>query len=195
MEHIDGSFGIASLLMEVANTTFTNGTFTNATALPTTACPNDNIVPWQSALWAILALGLNAMTQPSGADPSPTPAISFVRSSPVICLLDAVSIPIWLVVGCYYDESTTNSLTSKRLATRPNRTPGSAAIFSAITSAVFFILGPLPQAIKLAGMSGVPFTKSVGFIFLVAYLLASMKPMPPTAPRAAIPTNPGSHSP
>ncbi|KFY77603.1 hypothetical protein V499_03048 [Pseudogymnoascus sp. VKM F-103] len=171
MEHIDGSFGLASLLTEVANTTFANATFTNAAALSTTACPDDSKVPWQSALWAILALALNAMTQPSSADPSPTPAISFVRSSPVICFIDAVSIPIWLAVGCYYGESTTNSLTSKRLATRPNRTPASAPIFSATTSAVFFILGPLPQAIKLAGMSGVSFTKFIGFIFLVAYLL------------------------
>lgn len=155
----------------MANTTFAKGTFTNATALPTTACPDNSIVPWQSALWAVLALALNAMTQPSSADPSPTPAISLVRSSPVICFIDAVSIPIWLVVGCYYGESTTNSLTSKRLATRPNRTPASAPIFSATTSAVFFILGPLPQAIKLAGMSGVPLTKFVGLVFLVAYIL------------------------
>ncbi|OBT40236.1 hypothetical protein VE00_08749 [Pseudogymnoascus sp. WSF 3629] len=103
MKHINGSFGLASLLTEVANTTFANttfanttfanGTFTNATALPTSACRDGSIVPWQSALWAILALALNAMTQPSSADPSPTPAISFVRSSPVICFIDAVSIP------------------------------------------------------------------------------------------------------
>lgn len=148
----------------------TNTTFTNATVFVIVS-PNENIVIWQSALWAVLALALNAMTQPSSADPSPTPAISLVRSSPLICFMDAVSIPVWLIVGCYYGESASNSHASKRMATCPNCTPASAPIFSATTSAVFFILGPLPQAIKLAGMSNVSLTQSIGLIFLVAYLL------------------------
>ncbi|KFZ15653.1 hypothetical protein V502_05486 [Pseudogymnoascus sp. VKM F-4520 (FW-2644)] len=125
-----------------------NATFTNATALTTTS-PDENIVIWQSALWAILALALNAMTQPSSADPSPTPAISFAAIT--------VSPP------------PTHS--AKHRATRPDDTTPRAAAFSPSVSVIFFILGPLPQAVKLAGMSNVYNTKIIGFIFLIAYLL------------------------
>ncbi|OBT69347.1 hypothetical protein VE03_01062 [Pseudogymnoascus sp. 23342-1-I1] len=156
----------------MTNTTFANATFTVANTLPT-ACSDVNIVPWQSALWALLALALNAMTQPSDADPSPDSAISLLRSSPVTCLTDSLSILVWLTVGRFYGESSSNSLASKRIAIRPDPLPDRPRVFSPITTAVFFILGPLPQAVKLAGMSGVPFTQAIGFIFLVSYLLGA----------------------
>ncbi|KFX91521.1 hypothetical protein V490_05852 [Pseudogymnoascus sp. VKM F-3557] len=171
MSPIQNAVGVAGVLADIANTTCANTTSSNTTIFLTTASGNENVVTWQSALWALLALALNAMTQPSVADPTTNSAISLARSSPGICLIDSISTLTWITVGYFYGESVSNSLAAKQMATHDGLTRPRTSTFSPAVSAIFFILGPLPQAIKLAGMSNVFFTNICGFTFFVSYLI------------------------
>ncbi|KFY43345.1 hypothetical protein V495_04007 [Pseudogymnoascus sp. VKM F-4514 (FW-929)] len=155
----------------MGNAMCANATCANTTALLAAAYANQNVVKWQSALWALLALAINAMTQPSIADPSPNSAISLARSSPGICFIDAISTLTWVAVGRLYGESVSNSLAAKQIATHHDLATPRTSTFSPAVSAVFFVLGPLPQAIKLAGMSNVYTTNLLGFIFFISYLI------------------------
>jgi hypothetical protein len=136
---------------------------------------------WQSALWAVVALGLNAMTQRSGGDLISSPyIISLIRSSPFICGVDTVMSIAWLLTGWYYGESPTSSIRLRSMGTKlmmgdaeddkssdgkpePERLP--------VIGAIFFILGPLPQAVKLAGVGGAIGTMAMGMAFTISYLL------------------------
>ena len=62
--------------------------------------PMKNEASWQSAIWALIALSLNAMTQRSRADHFPSSdSLSPARSSPFICLADFILVACWLVKG------------------------------------------------------------------------------------------------
>lgn len=57
-------------------------------------------VSWQSVLWGLVALSLNAMTQRSGADRSPSSdPLSPARTSPFICIAEMVVLILWLIKG------------------------------------------------------------------------------------------------
>ena len=75
-----------------------NGTTNGTVSLPPTP---PSPVSWQSALWGLIALSLNAQTQRSAADHFPSSdSLSPARSSPFICLADMVVAILWLVGGC-----------------------------------------------------------------------------------------------
>ncbi len=82
-----------------------NGTFNGTTNSTTNATvslppPPPSPVSWQSALWGLIALSLNAQTQRSAADHFPSSdSLSPARSSPFICLADMVVAILWLVAG------------------------------------------------------------------------------------------------
>jgi len=71
---------------------------TNDTASPPPPPPSP--ISWQSALWGLIAVSLNAQTQRSAADHFPSSdSLSPARSSPFVCLADIVIAVIWLLRG------------------------------------------------------------------------------------------------
>lgn len=75
----------------------TNGTTNGTASLPPTP---PSPVSWQSALWGLIALSLNAQTQRSAADHfHSSDSLSPARSSPFICLADIIVAIVWLVGG------------------------------------------------------------------------------------------------
>ena len=68
---------------------------------------------WQSAFWALVPLALNSMLQPAGRISEYNSTISFfLRISPIICILDAVS-SVALIISCMAHDGV-----SLRIATR-----------------------------------------------------------------------------
>lgn len=134
-----------------------------------------NPVPWQSALWALTALALNSMTLRSSLDPSSmTSNISLLRSSPFICVADCIISLLWILTGWFYGDSAATSIRLMSMGTaRGTGDAGEDNPNEATTSVgvIFFVLGPLPQAIKLAGMRGTPWTTACGMVYIITYVM------------------------
>ncbi|KAF2164630.1 hypothetical protein M409DRAFT_25027 [Zasmidium cellare ATCC 36951] len=136
-------------------------------------------VAGMTAFWAILALALNAMARPSFAsrtlyDQDSSSEGSFVThlSSPVVCLVD-----------CFF-ELVVLARVLYRACCRPkgDRLPGHESSGpehkpkhdSIAVRSLLFILGGLPQAVKIAGMRGIPTTQTLSAIFLASTILATV---------------------
>ena len=95
--------GVSSLpTVQFSGDAVTNLTTDNVTTNPTgSLAPSPSSpVSWQSALWGLIALSLNAQTQRSAADHFPSSdSLSPARSSPFICLADIIVAVIWLLRG------------------------------------------------------------------------------------------------
>jgi len=121
-----------------------------------------------------MALSLNAMTQSSPSDdyPSSVP-LSPARSSPIICLTDTLIVLLWLSYGLYSGHGFLNSAKALRneLGLRRNDSEGDLKEGIPASAIIFFALGPLPQAVKLLGCKGVPWTVVWCFFYLVSFLL------------------------
>lgn len=155
-------------------------------------------VSWQSAFWALVPLALNSMSQPSGMVCEFPSKFNFVlRSSPIICLLDALlvlarlawytavlkspSAAVQRIIRRRFqdikDEAEENSLASLR-----RNTPFRLCLFN---------LGALPQIVKLYALRGLPWTKVWGSMFFGSSIavelivLISRRLLQPLAPSAS----------
>ena len=142
----------------------------NAIAGNKTACnyPPQPVSP-ASALWALIALAINAMTQRSGADR--LDVLSPARSSPLVCLADVIVVVLWLVHGMRQDLGVKGSMYWYRKEMGLLREQSDRGLIQGIpaVSSFFFILGPLPQAIKAFGAVGLHWTKAWAALFLGAW--------------------------
>lgn len=141
-------------------------------ASPTAAA---NTVSWQSAYFALLAAAINVLVQNVGMVCGlPSYDRIVARSSPIICLADILLIAIkfvWLqLLGCspqtaarhvWYDRFE-NTLEG-------HRDSGIDHIWR--FNMAFFVLGALPQSIKVFGMRGIPGTQIWTAFFLAAFLV------------------------
>ena len=126
-----------------------------------------------SALWAIIALSLNAMTQRSGADRFPSnDTLSPARTSPIVCLADMVVGGLWLIQGVRRGLSAGASLHWYRREMGLMRESSDRRFIQGVpaVTTIVFLLGPLPQAIKFLGSGGLPGSKSWVTMYLVAWL-------------------------
>lgn len=128
------------------------------------AVPGQQQASGQSIFWAMAAIVLNAMLQPSftGYVWSGDSFIDLLwphRSSPFVCLVDAAA-DIWIIVQSVWklDADYRNDEPAK---------PTAVAIRIAI-----FVLGVVPQAIKLFSMRGVPATQAIAAGFLFSSLVS-----------------------
>lgn len=150
---------------------FPNGTNGTNTTLASAA---DNQVSWQSALWGLIALSLGAMTQRSGADRFPSSdALSPVRTSPFICGADIIVASIWLFNGKRIGLGFGSALHWSRQEMGLIRGSADRELVQGIpvVTISLFVLGPLPQAIKMFGMTGLPWTKLWAVILFVAWVI------------------------
>jgi len=108
------------------------------------------------------------MTQPSGrVCGKQTNYGVWLRSSPVLCAADSVSIAIqvlyfWLFISL---RGAVRGVISRRFDDVEGFASGSWL------RCVYFVVGPLMSAIKLGAMQGVPWTKAYGMMFLVSFIL------------------------
>ena len=142
----------------------------NATVGNTTGCDSaPQPVSAASALWALIALAINAMTQRSGADRFPSAdALSPARSSPFVCLADVVVVALWLVHGMRQGLGVRGSMYWYRREMSLLREESDRQLIQGIPAITifFFILGPLPQAIKALGAEGLYWTKAWAALLL-----------------------------
>jgi hypothetical protein len=155
---------------------------------PTPTSPDT--VSWQSAYWTLLALSLNAMTQNSTLDRRFPSAILFpMRSSPLICAADVIEVLLLLLWYMYRDKVSAPYAARrviKETTWQPKRNSSSAGNVSQaaessssntlenqypLAHTVLFVLGVLPQAMKLFGMRGIPWTQVWGGLYLSSYMV------------------------
>jgi hypothetical protein len=139
---------------------------------PTLPCkPDVRPVSSQSALRTLIALALNAMTQEFYMDQYPS-AVPFspARSSPIICLADTFTTIFWTVVGVFSGHTIrfSFSLARRRLGLKLEDAEEGLKNDTPAVGITVFVLAALPQAVKLSGCSGVPWTKTWGLAYFVS---------------------------
>ena len=121
---------------------------------------HESVSGW-SVFWALLAIVSNAMLQPSftgylwngnAFEGSLWPH----RSSPFVCLIDMaadifVAFQAWRSHGHSHEEGETGS-----------------ARTGALTKLALFLIGVMPQAIKLLSMQGIPVTQAIAAMYLLS---------------------------
>jgi hypothetical protein len=130
-------------------------------------------VSWQSAFWGLLALQLATVIQNSGAvlGQSYSMRIS-LRSSPILCALDNVIVIVKvaaLLYGGYSWRTACHHVWWDRFP-KDDEGEESGLDGSWALNMWAFILGALPQAIKIYGMRGIPLTQALATIFLVSFI-------------------------
>ncbi|KAK0118420.1 hypothetical protein ONS95_012707 [Cadophora gregata] len=145
-------------------------------------------VEWQVLVFAILALAINSMAQPSGyIEPSiPTRFRLYLCSSPIVCTCDAVAmvvqllttmihlwIPLSSALAVVVYERSENMIDDLGLDGKEDD-KDKTYLSSVWPRWLFFILGVLPPSIKLASFSGTPWTKIFGMMFLVSFLIIEL---------------------
>jgi hypothetical protein len=150
---------------------------------------------WQTIFWLLVNLAIGAMAQPGGRICGfPSRYRTYLRCSPLICGADMLSIVIRLLVTIIYlrlsllesvgillhDRFDNNGHTndeihnSLALQAEDNDSEGDGIqTLEGMTWLrwLWFLLGTLPSAIKLASMSGVGWAQAWGMMFLGSWLL------------------------
>jgi hypothetical protein len=117
----------------------------------------------------------------------------YLCASPLICILDMFSLPIQLISVSFSQNISFRTSLQLLLRRRFDDSSVKRPTYSKgprwWLRWLFFIIGVLPQGIRLASFKNTPWTKIIGFIFLahflvgeVLILLASWIPIPTFAP-------------
>jgi hypothetical protein len=140
-----------------------------------------NPLSWQSAFFGLISLAFNAMMQPSGLDQtfSQSSLIFPSRSSPIICLADALEILIEFVVHLIQGRGPSEAglrLNWRRVKYRLGSNIQTIEDIPAEKhpkTFVILLIGTLLQAIKLFAVQGIFWTKVWAGIYLASYLLVA----------------------
>lgn len=100
---------------------------------------------------------------------------------------------MWLIAGCIMRAPLATTPALARHHLKVNHEDPFKELQKGMPSIgiTFFVLGPLPQAIKLWGMRGLPFTQTMGSLYMTVYLLTiltSLFPAPEENRRPALRT-------
>ncbi|MCJ1356089.1 MAG: hypothetical protein MMC33_006083 [Icmadophila ericetorum] len=128
------------------------------------------VISLVSALWALIALALTAMTTTSTDGFTESVAgLSPSRSSPFTCLADICIIGIWTFYLSYkgYGIVPVARMIRRYFGTEEEESGRMASL----AGTILFILGPLPQAIKLISMGGLPWTQAWGISYILSFLM------------------------
>ena len=145
-----------------------------------TLAPEENVIQspspviWQVAFWVLCSLAANSMAQRSATASDHS---LYMHSSPLMCITDALLKVLRIIVTSIslrislaksatlshqlYIDSLPSLDQDEQRAIRPHTWP----------RWLFFIMGTLPAAIKVASFSGVPMTKACGMMFLTSFVL------------------------
>ncbi|KAG4444374.1 hypothetical protein IFR05_000139 [Cadophora sp. M221] len=147
-----------------------------STALPHIALPK---VSWQTLFWIITTLAINSMTQPCGWVCGFNSRYRiYIRSSPIICVVDIVLMLYRWLEALFKPGPTRLNIRESFYMIVIDRFRGnepSEGIQTIGNSTgirwFLFVMGPLPQKIRLASFQGVYWSKGIGFSFLGSWLL------------------------
>lgn len=137
---------------------------------------------WQTAFFGLVQLALNAMTQPSSLDFNlPESSLLFMaRSSPFICVADALEVIIALCVYAYQEGSIFEAarlvnwrIARARLGNEVSGLEASAVEKHPWTFIILF-LATLVPAIKLLGLHGLPWTKVWTNMYLCSFVVLAI---------------------
>jgi hypothetical protein len=143
---------------------------------------------WQSAFWALIPLALNSMLQPAGRIGEYNSTISFfLRISPIICVVDAVS-SVALIISYMAHDGVGFRIATRAWADlrfRPDASEGESISASASPSGqdevetieasplvrlIVFIV-TVTQSVKLFACTGIPWTHAWAYMFLGSFVL------------------------
>ena len=155
-------------------------------------------VSWQSAFWAIIALGINTACQPAGSVLGYSSEFGkALRTSPFVCIADSVLIYAYWLVFClkgygvrkgaravllhrsrFHEDLHGANQQSRfertwfryRSRRDPNRAMQQPRIEQTWFRVLVFVFGALTQTIKLLAFHGVPWTQVWGMAYLTAFL-------------------------
>jgi hypothetical protein len=144
---------------------------TNLTSNPGNPASN---LSWQSALWALVAIALNTMTQSSAYSHSLfSDPFSLLRASPILCLADLLVTLVWLLKLSVFSRTRIPFLEAVRYFQKDNDLDKKEERVSVLT-VVLFILGPFPQFIKLNACSGIFWTLTWSWIYMLCYVVTAV---------------------
>lgn len=140
--------------------------------------PDDGVVAWPSAFWAIVAIALNSMLQPNGMVLSlPSTWGIALRSSPIVCLFDALDLTsFWLTLMFFGGESP--RMAAKRVARVRFRDVDDEDGEQSLKSLrkkfwliqVIFIVTTATQTVKLFACQGIIGTQLCAGFYIYSYL-------------------------
>ncbi|KAI9859670.1 MAG: hypothetical protein M1813_006601 [Trichoglossum hirsutum] len=134
---------------------------------------------WQSAFWLLVALALNSMMQPSGRVCGFPPAYRTpLRSSPIVCLVDATEVLFQLAYYILHGNwpwKAAQEVTRHRFQNFDRDNDGLAKVEeNKHVRLVLFVLGVLPQVVKLCAVTGIPWTKTWGSMYLASFVVTEL---------------------
>jgi hypothetical protein len=142
------------------------------TSITSSASPSQ--LSWQSALWALMAIALNTMTQSSPSSNSLfLDPFSLLRASPIVCLADLLVMMLWVLKLSTFSHRRLSFLEAMRCFRKETSLEKKTERISVLT-VVLFVLGPLPQFIKLNACNGVPWTLTWSWIYMLCYALRAI---------------------
>jgi hypothetical protein len=117
------------------------------------------------------------MTQPSGRVlGSPSRYRTYLRSSPIFCALDALSFLLKLLFSPFLPGASVSVAISQIIRQRYSDAEDEAEGIQSLEKMVilrwvFFLIGTLGPAVKMAAMGGIPWTKAWGMMYLGSFLV------------------------
>lgn len=142
--------------------------------------PPPNQVSWQSAFWSLVPIALNSMTQPSGMVLGFPSKYGFaLRSSPIVCGFEALYTVVKFVLNAFFlknPKASALKIAKWRFRDTPGNEEGSLQKLqeNTIFRMAIFLLGALPQIIKLCALQGLLWTKVWGLMFLGSFLVLEL---------------------
>lgn len=136
-----------------------------------------NEISWQSAFWSLPPLAINTMMQPTGRVCGFDPSLrTYLRASPIICAFDTITILTRFIA--YRRLGFSSPLAAKKILNarghnEEDNEPGGIRILEQVLflRCVWFIVGVLPQVIKLSACSGIPWTQLWACFYLSSFLV------------------------
>ncbi|MCJ1437756.1 hypothetical protein MMC27_007143 [Xylographa pallens] len=132
----------------------------------------------QSAFWAVVALALNTACQPTGSVlSSPAAHSRALRTSPIICVADAIVTLlafVTLLAQRHGVRDSARAILYWRFHENGVEPEEGAKIEQGWFRALIFVLGALPQMIKVIGLQGVPWTQALCSAYLAPFVVVEL---------------------
>ena len=138
-------------------------------------------VPWPSILWALLPKAFDSMTQPAGRIAVNIAAEQslFLRASPFVCVMEASAV-LWQF-ACYTIRIGNARLAANHISQAKHGTSagvGRTQLQELQNNDVFrgilFLVGVVPQAIKLYACKGIPASQTWASLYLGSWTILGL---------------------
>lgn len=136
---------------------------------------DQHVLSWQSCFWAILPIALNTMCQPSGRIVGFSVQDSFaLRASPLVCAIstiDTISRILYTFIKGKSFPTSCRMLLKARRDEQANHGSFEDLRRNKIFRLTLFLLGALPQAIKVYACRGIPWIQGLCTMYLAPFVV------------------------